>query len=302
MKEKTSIAKNIIENSWQDQDFDHLGLAYFDLKNDIVSFLEVHEGESKVIPHFFFDLASLTKPLTLGAYYAKEPQSFSLQDLLLLEHRGGLPRWAILGKKSWMNTVQQFDIKESEVEYSDLSYLRLMLELEKKTGKDLQELSSFYWDPELCFWKNLPEEAFCPETGFRQGEVIQGEVNDDNCFKIGRFCSHAGLFSTLKGLYYSLRNLDKQTELLKRMEKAFKEERRRFLYGWDTVESPKNSLAGLSCPPETFGHLGFTGTSIWIDAKSGKGWILLTNATKKYWFHREELNDLRRSLGELCWN
>ena len=303
MEEKTVIAKNLILSSWHEQDFDHLALAYFNLQNDEVSFLEVHEGEVKSIPHFYFDLASLTKPLTLGALYASSPELFSKEWIRLLEHRAGLPRWAILGRKSWQQSLDQFEIGKGEVNYSDLSFLKLMVEIERKTGKSLKELTDFFWDSELCFWKDLPEVAFCPETGYRQGEAIQGEVNDDNCYKLDRFCSHAGLFSTLKGLYQTLHNLEKKTGLLRKMEEAFDEKREnRFLYGWDTVEDPSHTLAGQGCSPYTFGHLGFTGTSIWIDAKSGQGWILLTNSTKKYWFHRDQLNNLRRSLGQLCWN
>lgn len=303
MEEKKTIAKNLILNSWERQDFDHLALAYFDLLENKSAFLEVHEGEVKEIPHFYFDLASLTKPLTLGALHLKKPEAFSPEHILLLEHRGGLPSWAILGRKSWRETISQFDVKESETVYSDLSYLRLMVELEEKLGMGLKELVQTYWDQELCFWKDLPEEAFCPETGFRQGEIIQGEVNDDNCFKIDQFCPHAGIFATISGIYQSVVNLNKETDLLLKMSKAFGEKRKsRFLYGWDTVENPKDTLAGSGCSPQTFGHLGFTGTSLWIDSQTGKGWILLTNATKKYWYHREELNSLRRSLGELCWN
>jgi CubicO group peptidase (beta-lactamase class C family) len=51
----------------------------------------------------------------------------------------------------------------------------------------------------------------------------------------------------------------------------------------------------------TFGHLGFTGTSIWIDPQKKKGHVILTNATKKYYYDRQGLNDLRRQIGEAIW-
>ncbi|MEC7275625.1 MAG: serine hydrolase [Bdellovibrionota bacterium] len=303
LKKKIAVANNSIRHSLSRQDFDHLGLAFFNLKKGECQTIEFHEGSEEKLDFFYYDLASLTKPLTMGALWAKEPSLFDESLNLLLEHRGSLPRWAILGRKSWRQTVESFAIKEGETLYSDLSFLRLMLEIEKKTGKNLKELCSFYWDSELCYWQDLPEEAYCPVTGFRQGDSIQGEVNDDNCFKINRFCSHAGLFSTLNGLYRSLLNLQEETEILGKMQAAFKEkQQQRFFHGFDTVSDSSSSLAGIGCPPMTFGHLGFTGTSFWIDAESGMGWILLTNATKKYWFHREELNRLRRELGEILWS
>ncbi len=295
-------ARKIILASWPAQDFDHLGLCFFNLKSGEKDFLEFHQGVEQSLENFYFDLASVTKAMTMGALATMNPSLFEGDKRLLLEHRGGLPRWAILGKKSWQETVLKFPIKDSSTEYSDLSMLRLMLMIEEQEGKNLKDLVSGYWHKELCFWKDMPAHAICPDTGFRQREVINGEVNDDNCFKINRFCSHAGLFGTLTGTIESLFNLENQYGLLKHMSRSFKESRvERYLYGWDTVEDPSVSLAGVGCPSHTFGHLGFTGTSVWIDADSGKGWCLLTNSTKKYWYHRQELTKLRQSLGALLW-
>ncbi len=288
--------------SWPLQDFDHLALTYFNLKSGEQSSLEFHEGQESTISNFYFDLASVSKVLTMGALACMRPELFQGEKRLLLEHRGGLPRWAILGRKSWQETVTKFDIKESETEYSDLSMLRLMLMIEEETGKPLKELVDGYWHPELVFWKELPEDGLCPDTGFRQGEVVNGVVNDDNCYKINRFCSHAGLFSTPRGLFESLMNLQKSCDLLSHMKKAFEKDKvDRYLYGWDTVEDSQNTLAGTNAPAMTFGHLGFTGTSVWMDAQTGRGWFLLTNSTKKYWFNRKELTLLRHQLGALLW-
>lgn len=298
-----SNARELIIKSWDRQDFDHLSLSYFNLKDpNTFEAIEFHHGVEGSIPHFFFDLASVTKVLGMAALNLRSPNLFDEQMRLLLEHRGGLPRWAILGKTSWKDTVLKFSIKESPVEYSDLSMLRLMLMIEEKTGQDFQSLVSGYFDEELVFWKELPKMAVCPDTGFRQKEIINGEVNDDNCFKINRFCSHAGLFSTGEGLVRSLYNLHSEVDLLSSLKSYFKKGKKgEFLYGWRTVEDPKDTLAGIGAPQMTFGHTGFTGTSVWIDAESGWGWTLLTNSTKKYWFNRKELNNLRYQLGRLVW-
>lgn len=295
-------AHEVILTSWPHQDFDHLSLCYFNLLSNDYEMLEFHEGRLESRDHFYFDLASVTKVLGMGALACMQPDLFKGDKRLLLEHRGGLPRWAILGKKSWQETVLKFPIQESKTEYSDLSMLRLMLILEKQTDKDFKALVDSYWDDELVFWKDLPEDALCTDTGFRQGEVINGEVNDDNCFKINRFCSHAGLFATPHGLLHSLQNLEKKHGLLAHMKRSFDEKVDRYLYGWDTVSDPRDTLAGTGAPAKTFGHLGFTGTSVWIDADSGRGWFLLTNSTKKYWFNRKELTKLRHRLGALLWS
>ncbi|MFT6604544.1 MAG: hypothetical protein ACJARO_002067, partial [Bacteriovoracaceae bacterium] len=41
--------------------------------------------------------------------------------------------------------------------------------------------------------------------------------------------------------------------------------------------------------------------SLWIDAEKRTGWVLLTNSTQNYWYHRKKLNELRRTLGEIAW-
>ena len=277
-------------------------MATFSLKDQSYDLYEFHQGEERHIPNFYFDLASLTKPLTLGAFAAKKPQCFTDEKLLMLEHRAGIPAWAILGRSDWQDTVNKFPIKQSDALYSDLSMLRLMLTIEKEEGRDLESLCSFYWDKELLFWKNLPEHSQTPDTGFRNKEVINGVVNDDNCYKLDRFCSHAGLFGTLEGVTKSILNLEQSIMLCEFMtDKMQARENRRFVWGWDTVSNPLDTLAGTHAPKNTFGHLGFTGTSIWIDSDSGKGWVLLTNATKKYWYHRKGLNEVRKSLGAIIW-
>ncbi len=65
--------------------------------------------------------------------------------------------------------------------------------------------------------------------------------------------------------------------------------------------NPDDTLAGRGCGEFTFGHLGFTGTSIWIDPEKMKGHVILSNATKFHWFDKTNLNDMRRVIGEQVW-
>ena len=87
------------------------------------------------------------------------------------------------------------------------------------------------------------------------------------------------------------------------MEKLLKNAKstERFVGGWDRVLDAQNTLAGKGAGPVTFGHLGFTGTSLWIDCNKRKGVAILTNATQKYYYHREALNNLRQKIGEAVW-
>ena len=250
----------------------------------------------------YFDLASLTKPLTLASVFHRNSELFSEREHRLLEHRAGLPSGGCLSRSHWRDELLRFEIKASKTLYSDYSALRLMLELEKAAGKSLREICDFYWDGELCFWRELPPRGVSPVTGHRKGRMIGREVNDPNAWNLGEFCSHAGLFSTVRGLTQSLFNLEQETRFIEQMKKSFDtfDRTRRFLHGWDTV-CEQNSLAGEGCGNKTFGHLGFTGTSVWIDSEKRKGQILLTNGCYPWQYARSGLNDLRRKLGAAGW-
>ena len=281
------------------QHFDSLAVGVLNFSKGTYSCFEIlHQAVVSPKPYAYFDLASLTKPLTLASTKLKHPELFDEKLNLLLNHQAGLPMGGRLPNKGWREELEKYDIKKSETLYSDYSALRLQIELERKSGKSLKELCSYYWDKELCFWTGLPEGMYSPQTGFRAGRAISGTVHDPNCFNLNTFTSHAGLFSTIDGLCQSLISLNKQTNLLEVMTKAFTSRESRFLEGWDTVEDPSKSLAGPKVSLKTFGHLGFTGTSIWIDCEKKLGSVILTNATQNYWYERSGLSELRRGLGE----
>jgi CubicO group peptidase (beta-lactamase class C family) len=256
------------------------------------------------VPYLYFDLASLTKPLTNSAVFLKSPSLFDDKMMLLLNHKAGLPVGGLLSKKTWATELLSYEIKESPAVYSDYSSLRCMLELEKKSGMKLEDLCSYYFDKELLHWKKLPEDSFSPEYGTRNKKIVCGEVHDNNCFNIGSFVSHAGLFATINGLCQSLLNLDREAKMCEQVQKIFATNpppENRFILGFDRVLDSENTLAGKGCSTMTFGHLGFTGTSFWIDLKTMRASVILTNATQTYWYERSGLNQLRKTLGEAIW-
>lgn len=292
------IFDDAIDSIFPECPFDHVAAAFIDFETkELVTTQRGHQGD------IWFDLASLTKVLTLASTYHQHQGLFGEDEILLIEHRAGLPSWGRLSKDGWRDTVTKYSIVDTPHLYSDFSALRTMIELEKKSGKKLKELCSPIWDEEMLHWLDLPEYYHSPETGFRRSRIIRGQVHDDNAFVIGEFLSHAGMFGTIKGVSQTLLNLDAKTGFIDHIKKLYETGHKhgRFLRGWDTMEDPETTLAGSGSSPITFGHTGFTGTSLWIDAEKRVGWVLLTNSTQNYWYHRKKLNELRRTLGEIAW-
>lgn len=122
-----------------------------------------------------------------------------------------------------------------------------------------------------------------PRRTFRQ-RIIQGEVQDENAFVLGGVAGHAGLFSTAEELAIFAQTLlaggspilrPETIELFTRRESEPAGTSRAL--GWDTPSSPSQS--GKHFGPRSYGHLGYTGTSLWIDPDRQLSLTLLTNRT-----------------------
>ena len=250
----------------------------------------------------FFDLASLSKPLINGIGFLAEEKNITDEMKLVLNHRGGIPSWGILSRDSWQYDILNYQICESPTLYSDYSALRFMLEFNNlKLGSSLHSTASKYWDEDIFFWKNLKSDHRTLQNGFIKGEPNFRAVHDPNAYNLNQDVSHAGLFGTADSISKTLLGLDKEFELLKKMKEGLSESKHRFINGWDRVENPDTSLAGNGCSLRTFGHLGFTGTSVWIDCDKGVGYILLSNATKLFWYNKADFNIYRKQLGTFIW-
>jgi CubicO group peptidase (beta-lactamase class C family) len=284
-----------------EQHFDSLAIGLVDFRGQSFKGFQLFEQE-EVEDLGFFDLASLTKPLTLSSVALLHPELFLKDELnWLLCHRASLPIGGRLSFNNWREQILSYPTALSPQDiYSDYSALRLMLELEKLSGKSLYELAAPLWSQEVLHWTQLREPLLSPMTGWRRGKPIRGVVHDDNAFVLKEKLSHAGLFGTLRGVGESLLKL---TPHFSRIKKALRESEavRRFVLGFDCVQDFEQTLAGRGAGPLTFGHLGFTGTSFWIDCEKELGWIMLSNATQSYWYQRDGLGHLRRSIGELIW-
>lgn len=286
------------------QHFDSLAVGVIDFKSHSFETFEISAQEIvSPKPYLYFDLASVTKPLVNSTIYLKSPELFTDEMKLLLNHRAGLISGGLLSKENWKEQILSYNIKDSETLYSDYSSLRCMLEIEKKSGKKIREICEPFYDKECKYWFDLPENSFSPEYGVRNKKIISGEVHDNNCFNLHEFVSHAGLFATINGLCQTLINLDQKLEMCKKVNEEFiqKRDSERFILGFDHVTDLENTLAGKGCSAKTFGHLGFVGTSFWIDLEKMRGSVILTNGVQSYWYDKAGLNHLRKCIGSSIW-
>jgi len=114
--------------------------------------------------------------------------------------------------------------------------------------------------------------------------IIQGEVQDENAYVLGGVAGHAGLFSTAEDIArfaHALVNgghpiLRPETVALFTRRESAPTATSRAL-GWDTPSAPSQS--GKYFGSRSFGHLGYTGTSLWIDPDRQLSITLLTNRT-----------------------
>src|ERR1700732_4982663 len=115
-------------------------------------------------------------------------------------------------------------------------------------------------------------------------KIIQGEVQDENAFVLGGIAGHAGLFSTAGDLTRFAHAMLRGGHPILRLETVAIFTRRESsppgtsrALGWDTPSNPSQS--GKYFGPGSFGHLGYTGTSLWIDPARQLSITLLTNRT-----------------------
>jgi CubicO group peptidase (beta-lactamase class C family) len=119
-----------------------------------------------------------------------------------------------------------------------------------------------------------------------RGRILTGEVHDENAWVMGGVAGHAGLFGTARQVWqFAQRLLDGlkgrawlvSTATLRAFTtRQGRPEGSTWGLGWDTP-TPGQSSAGRYFAPTAIGHLGFTGTSLWIDPAQQVIVVLLTN-------------------------
>ena len=218
----------------------------------------------------------------------------------LLTHSSGLPSWApfyrdTTGREAYLQRIAATPLScepGSRSEYSDLGFILLGAVLERAAGEGLGVFAGraifgplgmkdtlYRPGPEL-----LPRIAPTERDPWR-GRLLRGEVHDENAFAMGGVAGHAGVFGTaadlasfaqmiLDGGAHDGRRIFSAETLARFTHRAEVPGSSRAL-GWDTPAP--GSSAGSLLSPESVGHTGFTGTSLWIDRDRDRIMVLLTN-------------------------
>jgi len=204
--------------------------------------------------------------------------------------------------------------------YSDLGFILLGVAVERVSGLLLDEyfneaVAQPLGAQPLCFNRAAATPRFrdalmgasiAPtEWDDWRKRQLKGEVHDENAAAMGGVAGHAGLFGTahsvltLSGAWLGvshrgrpLLNRHLVQEFTRKQSLPAKSS---WALGWDTPTAPSSSGSHFS--PESFGHLGFTGTSLWIDPRQKLEVVLLTNRV-----HPSRNNDAIRAFRPMIHN
>ena len=254
----------------------------------------------------------------------------------LLTHSSGLPAWRPLyvlaeGKRDAAVAAIANEKLEYQpgkrVVYSDLGFITLGMLLERMTRKSFVQLAldeiieplqlqQTFLNPGIGIRNRIAasergnayerETARLERPRFVRENVIWGEVHDGNAYFLGGAAGHAGLFSNaFETLRIAEQFIAGRTQLLKaatcdlfrtNLTEGLEEARS---VGWQLAQT-NESTAGPYLAPESFGHLGFTGTSCWIDSAKERVFILLTNRTHARELPFVNINSVRRQFHSLA--
>ena len=254
----------------------------------------------------------------------------------LLTHRSGLSAWKPVyihasGRGEYVETLKRLPLEHrpgERVVYSDPGYMLLGFALERVGGAPLDRLLAeevagplalqdlLYRPPESLRRRVAATEAgnrkerllAGPEgdgyNGWR-AEVAWGEVHDLNARALGGVGAHSGLFATARSVVRVAREFlgpgpglldEKQRELMTiNLTAGLGEDRS---LGFLLASSP-GAPTGSGLSRRSFGHTGFTGTSLWIDPDARRIYVLLTNRVHPE-FREIDMNAIRRGFHEVA--
>jgi CubicO group peptidase (beta-lactamase class C family) len=219
----------------------------------------------------------------------------------LLTHSSGLPAHksyflTLKSKREYIAAICREPLEYApgtKTIYSDLGFILLGEILDRATGKPVDQLAqslifapldmggTMFNPPSGLLSRIAPTEN---DTSFRKA-LLQGAVHDENAAAMGGVAGHAGVFTTAPdlaafcqmllngGIYGHHRLLNRATVLQFTAPQALAGNARTL--GW--MSPTPNSSSGRYFSARSFGHLGFSGTSIWIDPDRQLFVILLTN-------------------------
>ena len=254
----------------------------------------------------------------------------------LLTHRSGLAAWDplylhapdVAGRLERLKALPPVHPPLLGVTYSCPNYLLLGFLLERVGGAGLMDLFDllvrrplgepevFYRPPATMRRRiaateqgNARERQLAGATGaqynaWRKG-MIWGEVHDNNAHSMGGAAGNAGLFGTARGVaIVAGQFLRGGSDFLSDSERAL------FAHdftpglgqsravGFQIARTPGAS-AGIGLSQDSFGHTGFTGTSLWVDPRARRIYVLLTNRVHPR-FRDDDMNAVRREFHALA--
>jgi CubicO group peptidase (beta-lactamase class C family) len=236
----------------------------------------------------------------LGEFSGEDPRRKRVTLRMLLAHSSGLPAYEKLflraptrdGLLAAAMAVPLVHAPGTHAEYSDIGFILLGAIL----GRLADEAIDRFCQREIFGPLGMTHTTFNPAPRLRpfipptaddqtfRHRIIQGEVQDENASVLGGIAGHAGLFATAHDVailaHVLLRGgspiLRPDTIALFTRRQSRPEGTSRAL-GWDTPSVP--SLSGQYFSLNSYGHLGYTGTSLWIDPNRHLSVTLLTNRT-----------------------
>lgn len=256
-----------------------------------------------------FDLASVSKVVattTAAAILCERgildlnatvPGRSDLTIRSLLTHTSGLPAYIKFFEQTRdrdellrrANAAAIEAVYGARTEYSDIGFIILGDVIEKLAGESLDQ----FCRREIFERLEMADTRFNPPPEWRDRtaptaddqkfrlKLPQGEVNDENAWVMNGVAGHAGVFSTaLDVAIFANCWLSGGTPILRRetvAEFTRQQPGTERALGWDRPTPPSSS--GQYFSPSSFGHLGYTGTSLWCDPKRQLAIVLLTNRT-----------------------
>ncbi len=244
----------------------------------------------------------LDRPVRAYVPELDAPDKAAITVRMLLTHTGGFEAGAPLyrqarGRAEYLKQINARPLANppgTQTVYSDWDMVVLQAVIERIAGMSLDNFA----DGHLFKPLGMADTRFVPDTtdvAYRRriapttsdelrGGPLQGVVHDANAWAIGGVAGHAGLFSSARdlatfaqllldgGTYASVRIVSPQSVARWTSRQGSGTSRG---LGWDTP-APTSS-AGRYFSPRSFGHTGFTGTSLWIDPERGLFVVLLMN-------------------------
>ena len=240
----------------------------------------------------------------------------------LLTHRSGLPASRDLWKLATNPQEARLGVVDATLqcrpgvcfEYSDLGMVLLGMVVENVSGVGLDRfvrervfeplgMTSTFFRPADSLRARIAPTDVNPPRGY----PLRGEVADENAYALGGIAGHAGLFSTASdisvfaqmmlngGEYNGVRIVADSTIALFTRRTAGTR-----ALGWDTADGDGGSGSYLS--GSSYGHTGYTGTSLWIDPDREMFVVLLTNRVHAARARRpaKVISDVRADVSDLA--